>query len=346
MNKMNESVRMLQGVELKGNIIPHNWFNTIKKESGTVDYIAILVLSEIVYWYRPSYQFDDLGRVIGIKQRFAGDALQKSYEDLAAKLGATKRQVREAVVRLEKLGIIKREFRNITVKGAHLSNVLFIHLDVEKLKGVTFFSNTYDINKSEVSHLNVTPPTQKCQTYTKITTKITTKNTQRDLKDIADSGESASLEEAKDTESDVDWITKISKAKGDPVTGKIDPDALTKAEQVRFVYEYWNLQKVTVHRKKTDLMDRSIRRALKNIGIKETCRVIKNYAMVYKSPDHWFEHKYTLAEVLRPKDIDKFCEEAEPLAKFAKQKNRFDANSQARQKERMSKNEKDFDWRG
>ena len=84
--KMNESVIAMQNIDLKGNIIPHQWFNTIKKESGSVDYMAILVLSEIVYWYRPTYKFDESGRVVGLKQKFDGDVLQKSYDDLADKL--------------------------------------------------------------------------------------------------------------------------------------------------------------------------------------------------------------------------------------------------------------------
>lgn len=167
---MNESVKAMQGIDLKGNIIPHQWFNTIKKSNGAVDLVAIVTLSEIVYWYRPSYQFNESGMMVGIKQKFDGDTLQKSYDDLSEKLGLTKRQVREAVVRLEEMELVKREFRNIVVRGTHLSNVLFIHLNVDKLKEITL---VYDNKKLEVSHSGGTPMTEKSHTYTKSTSKST-----------------------------------------------------------------------------------------------------------------------------------------------------------------------------
>lgn len=136
--EVNQSVMKMQTVNLEGNIIPHKWFSAIKTKSGNPDFPAIVVLSEIVYWYRPSQKFDEIGRIIGLKQKFRGDLLQKSYEDLSQKLGITKRQAREAVIRLEKIGVIEREFRNIVVRGTPLSNVLFIHLHVEKLKEITY----------------------------------------------------------------------------------------------------------------------------------------------------------------------------------------------------------------
>ena len=41
-------------MHFSGNVIPEAWYQTITDEKGKVQMPAILILSEIVYWYRPS----------------------------------------------------------------------------------------------------------------------------------------------------------------------------------------------------------------------------------------------------------------------------------------------------
>lgn len=127
-----------------GNIIPIEWFKHIRLENGAPDLIAIWLLSDIVYWYRPTIIRDEkTGQVIAKKKKFKADLLQKSYQDYADLLGIAKLQVTRAIKRLESLGLIRRVFRNITVSSIPLSNVLFIELIPETLKAITFDADNF-----------------------------------------------------------------------------------------------------------------------------------------------------------------------------------------------------------
>ena len=62
--------------------------------------------------------------------------------------------------------------------------------------------------------------------------------------------------------------------------------------------------------------------------MEELKQAIDNYADVYFSEQHWFTHKYPLADFMRDKDIRKFLDEADPINNFAykkqEQKEEFD----------------------
>ena len=48
----NETVDQISGMEITGNVIPPAWYRTIRKETGKPYLNAIIILSDIVYWYR------------------------------------------------------------------------------------------------------------------------------------------------------------------------------------------------------------------------------------------------------------------------------------------------------
>ena len=49
----NAIVDQMYGMEITGNIIPSAWYKTITYENGKPNINAIMVLGDIVYWYRP-----------------------------------------------------------------------------------------------------------------------------------------------------------------------------------------------------------------------------------------------------------------------------------------------------
>lgn len=135
-NKMSDAVAELN---ITGNVIPSVWFKTIVNDKGRPYMLAIMILSEVVYWYRPVECRDEkTGEFLGYKTKFRQDVLQKSYKDLAEYYQVTKRQVTDAIVVLEKLGVVKREFRTVFQNGVRCNNVLFIHLNVGKLRDLTY----------------------------------------------------------------------------------------------------------------------------------------------------------------------------------------------------------------
>lgn len=127
------------GFDITGNVIPHSWYKTIVNKDGKPMANAILVLAEIVYWYRPTVERDPQdSKKITIKKRFHGDVLQMGYGQLEEKFNLTHYQLRSAIAVLENLGVIRRDFRSLTVRGIKLSNVMYIELDPDRLYELTY----------------------------------------------------------------------------------------------------------------------------------------------------------------------------------------------------------------
>lgn len=146
----NEQVDLLGQINIQGNVIPHTWFQALKMPSGKVDLNGIIILSEIVYWYRPTaVKSEETGFVTGYKKRFKGDVLQRSYDSFAEQFGLSKGQVKDAFLRLERAGLIKREFRSGMFGSTFLSNVLHIHIDAKKIIEITSFSK---VSVSNIPH--------------------------------------------------------------------------------------------------------------------------------------------------------------------------------------------------
>lgn len=138
-------------MNLIGNIIPHTWYSRIKTPSGKTDLNAIVILAEIIYWYRATEALDGTtATVTGYKKKFDADLLQKSYDDFSKKLGLTKRQVKDAIKRLEDNGLIIRHFREVKFGDSYLNNVLYIEPVIENIKTITFGEISQGNKKKEV----------------------------------------------------------------------------------------------------------------------------------------------------------------------------------------------------
>lgn len=184
--QLNSTVAAVAQMNFTGNVIPQAWFKTITRDNGKPNLSAIVILSDIVYWYRPTEQRDEqTGQTVGYTKKFKADMLQRSYSQLAEQFGISKREATNAVAELEKIGVIKRHLRTIDVNGMKMSNVLFIELIPEVLYNVTFPDSKNEIaitlESDTLSLLKVTPPTLRSETYTEITTETTTEN-KRDIK--------------------------------------------------------------------------------------------------------------------------------------------------------------------
>lgn len=202
----NEIVDSLKDISFRGNIISQNWHKTITNEKGKSDLPAIVILADILYWYRPYIvRSEETVEEVRLKKKFSDDDyLQRSYSQLEKYFGLSKRSARNAVVRLEQCGVVERITRNILAgNGIPLNNVMSLKLNVPKLLEMNFLeiypvkdrnssgarnSNNFDItNKREV-------PNQKrertplikdsllsniVETYAKSTTEINSKLYQR-----------------------------------------------------------------------------------------------------------------------------------------------------------------------
>jgi hypothetical protein len=112
-------------IHFEGNIIPHPWYQHITLASGKPDLPAIIILAEIIYWYRPYQTLDQRGKPL-LRKHFDGDRFQCTAAYFEAKFGLTKTQARRAITRLEDMGLIWREFRDVIVRGTLHNNIMFV----------------------------------------------------------------------------------------------------------------------------------------------------------------------------------------------------------------------------
>ena len=148
-----------------GNLIPNSWYHTITTKTGRPDSAAISILSEIVYWHRPNRAG---------AQKFQGDAWQTSYEHFEKKFSYNRETIRRIFVKLEQLGLAHRELRTVGKFGQRYNNVLFIHLNSQKLDLLTG-SNSKKICRED--HKSDTPYPQIIGDY--IEDEIKNKNKTR-----------------------------------------------------------------------------------------------------------------------------------------------------------------------
>ena len=136
----NVIVDAMGSINITGNIIPAVWYRTITKENGKPYLLAIVILADIVYWYRPSEVRDQgTGHILGWKKKFSEDILRQSYQYYADLFGESKKTVKTAMDRLEKLQVIRREFRTVSYgEGLVCNNVMYVELKPDMLYRLTF----------------------------------------------------------------------------------------------------------------------------------------------------------------------------------------------------------------
>lgn len=127
-------------IAISGNIIPQMWFKTITKEGTGKPYLlAMMILADIVYWYRPVEVRDEgSGQVVGWKKKFRSDLYQRSYASFKEQFGEEVKTIQRAINRLEALGVVQRVFRTVEQNNVKLNNVMFLELNALALYDLTF----------------------------------------------------------------------------------------------------------------------------------------------------------------------------------------------------------------
>ena len=161
------TVKAIKWIGLTGNVIPRSWSQWITYGNGKPNPVAIMILAELCYWYRPMEDTDSKGKVICWRRKFKADILQKSYEDLADCLGFTVRQVADNCRWLKGKGLIKLETRD-TLFGR---NRLFIDLCPSEIDRISSslpgddenygYVSTYPSNTVERSSYTETTSTEE-----------------------------------------------------------------------------------------------------------------------------------------------------------------------------------------
>lgn len=250
----NGIVDEMVSMQLTGNVIPQMWYKTITRDNGRPHLLAIALLADIVYWYRPQEIRDEqTGQIVGYRAKIAEDLFQRSYDQFAKMFGESKRTVTEAIVRLEKIGVIKRVFRTIDFNGARYNNVLFIELFPKRLFEVTYPGTDLPNKKRErvhndrkhVTQNDVRATTQECKTSqqkkgegTQKNVRQITKNTKEITKEIISSSKFPSTKGEDQDDDDIKKQIDFAKAcKEYPITAKSLLDELKKNRDISLTSE-------------------------------------------------------------------------------------------------------------
>lgn len=181
---LTDDVKAIGSLNFEGNITPIEWYSHLILPNNKPDLVSIILLSDIVYWYRPTTIRDEFsGKIVGYKKKFKSDLLQKSYNDLEELFGLTKDQIKKSLQRLEQLNLIKRVFRHINSQGSSLANVMFIQIFPNQISKITEKVFDMGINTHTSEHIypgvcanKPTHPGIYTHTYTETTTNTTTNN--------------------------------------------------------------------------------------------------------------------------------------------------------------------------
>jgi hypothetical protein len=134
------AVQAIGQIYFEGDVIPHAWYQSplLKLKNGKANLTAIVLLADVVYWYRPTLIRDEqTGRVVETRQKFHADKLQVSYDAWAERFGLTKRQAQDAFAFLKSKGLVSIELRTVLTGGRRIPNVVFIEPAVNKIKEIS-----------------------------------------------------------------------------------------------------------------------------------------------------------------------------------------------------------------
>lgn len=149
-------VAVVGSLRFEGNLIPQSWYrhSLLQHESGKANLVAITVLAEIVYWYRPAGGREAAAGAMPapLRNKFAADKLHLSYAALAEKFGLTKRQVQEAVAFLKERGVITVELRDVCTRdGITLRNLVYVEPVPATIYALSSAAGTAEAARSQVA---------------------------------------------------------------------------------------------------------------------------------------------------------------------------------------------------
>lgn len=135
-----------------------SFFNKIKFSNGKADLVGVVIFSEILSCFQNSHNVSKIQN-----ENFL---LDKSYADLSKEFGLTKRQVSDAVLRLEALGFIKRAILTIYKNKKAYPNSVFIELTAKSHEFLNINSNHESKEGRGVASINHQRPNFFCPALT------------------------------------------------------------------------------------------------------------------------------------------------------------------------------------
>ena len=142
------AVDAMLSFDFSGNIIMESWFQTIVDDKGRPNLLAINILADIVYWYRPTAVRDEhTGQIVRYKKKFAADRLEKSLKDYADQFNMPKTNIQRAFEVLISLGVVKKEVKQVPC-GKSTRDASFVEIVPDVLRQLTFPEESFDADSA------------------------------------------------------------------------------------------------------------------------------------------------------------------------------------------------------
>ena len=109
----------------------------------------------------------------------------------------------------------------------------------------------------------------------------------------------------------------------------LNNDELINKEDIYTLFNYWNEKEIIKHRKRNQAMESHINARLQEYSVDELKKAIDNYSLILNSNDYYWSHKWSLQDLMKPNNVIRFVDEADPF-------NNFKSNKKGK--------DKDVDW--
>jgi len=129
---------MVKELPKKGNYTEEEFYSIIVNAKGKSDLLAIRIYSDIRSWFKPGKNGES---------KLKANGYRTSYEDLAKKHKVSKSLIKQKIVFLEGLELLKRDFRREYICGQWQYNVLYLLV----WKNTPYFYSEIGIEKT-VTH--------------------------------------------------------------------------------------------------------------------------------------------------------------------------------------------------
>ncbi|MDF5729092.1 MAG: hypothetical protein PUP92_13955 [Rhizonema sp. PD38] len=136
-------VDAIASISFAGNITPPSWFHhivytTAKSSVTKCDMLAVQILSDLVFWYRPYEKRHELtGESLGWRKKFAEEHLRRSPDALSKIFNTSVKCVRESIKVLVNLGLITVILKPVKTVFGVFPNVMHITLIPERIAQIT-----------------------------------------------------------------------------------------------------------------------------------------------------------------------------------------------------------------
>lgn len=122
---------------------------------------------------------------------------------------------------------------------------------------------------------------------------------------------------------DIPQVEKPHMENRNLLNNELTKNELTKNDEYIYtLFDCWLEQGIIQHKRMNQKMKSHTNARLEDYSVDELKQAIKNYAEVLKGTQYYWSHKWTYEEFMKPNNVVRFLEEAEPKKNFLDKSNK------------------------